>query len=524
MAVGADVVPARGALVGDPPVGAVTDETEVVPGASEVSGADDVPGANEAPDGLLRELDLPPEHAPMMTAINNSAGRWLRGVPIGPTLDSRPSKRAERGDRGNPSAGSALCRESDLLPASVSRGGPGHDQRCVITFSTQARRSRLAVRHHLAPAARSDDVVAIAGDLVGLHATDPATVFLAAGMRGHTVRPADVERALYDDRAVVRMLGMRRTLFVVPADLVPVIAYGCTRAIARRERTKLVQHIETGGVAADGAPWLRAIEAATLAALAGRGEATASELAVDVPELRTPVLVGEGKKWEAMQNVTTRVLSLLAADGNILRGRPRGSWTSTQYRWAPTELWLGRAVEVMTTADAQVELARRWLRSYGPASVDDLQWWTGWTKTEVRAALSRIAPVDVDLDGVAGVVLADDLEPETPPEPWAALLPALDPTVMGWSQRGWYLGELGPALFDRSGNAGPTVWWDGRIVGGWGQRPDASVGYRVFDDIGGEGHVAVAAAAERLETWLDGVRITPRFRTPLERELAAETA
>ena len=60
-------------------------------------------------------------------------------------------------------------------------------------------------------------------------------------------------------------------------------------------------------------------------------------------------------------------------------------------------------------------------------------------------------------------------------EPWAALLPVLDPTVMGWKERDFYLGPHGPLLFDTNGNAGTTAWWDGRIVGCWAQDPDGVV-------------------------------------------------
>jgi hypothetical protein len=102
-----------------------------------------------------------------------------------------------------------------------------------------------------------------------------------------------------------------------------------------------------------------------------------------------------------------------------------------------------------------------------------------------------------------------------------ALLPALDPTAMGWAGRAWYLGEHGPALFDRSGNVGPTVWSDGRIVGGWAQRKDGEVVVRLLEDIGSQAVAAVEVEAERLTEQLGDTRITPRFRTPLERELVA---
>jgi hypothetical protein len=151
----------------------------------------------------------------------------------------------------------------------------------------------------------------------------------------------------------------------------------------------------------------------------------------------------------------------------------------------------------------------------------DLRWWTGLTAGQVKRALASAGAVEVDLDGAPGLVLEGDLEPPAAVAPWVALLPALDPTVMGWSGRDWYLGEHGPTLFDRNGNAGPTVWWDGRVVGGWASRADGEIAVRLLEDVGAEGAAAVQAAAARLADWLGGVRVTPRFRTPLERELSA---
>lgn len=384
----------------------------------------------------------------------------------------------------------------------------------------EERRARLARRHHLAPASRSDDLVEIAGDLVGLHATDPASVYLAAAARMREPRLEAVQRALYDDRTLVRMLGMRRTMFVLPVELAAAVQAGCTGAIAVRERRKLEQMIDGAGLHADAAAHLRNVERATLRALA-RGEATGAELSREVPELRQEFPFGAGTKWEGVQTLTTRLLVLLGAEGRIVRGRPRGSWISSQYQWAPIESWLTNGLETWEAGAAQAELVRRWLAAFGPGTVADLRWWTGWTAGETKRALAALETVEVELEAETALVLADDLEPADAVEPWVALLPALDPTVMGWAGRDWYLGPHGPALFDRSGNAGPTVWCDGRIAGGWAQRKDGEIAFSLLEDVGSDAAEAVAAAAERLGALIGDVRVTPRFRTPLEKELIA---
>jgi ABC-type Co2+ transport system permease subunit len=66
---------------------------------------------------------------------------------------------------------------------------------------------------------------------VALHATDPASVYLASFARMRSPQVATIQRGLYEDRTVVRMLGMRRTLFVVPVDLLPVVQGSCTHPI-----------------------------------------------------------------------------------------------------------------------------------------------------------------------------------------------------------------------------------------------------------------------------------------------------
>jgi hypothetical protein len=391
----------------------------------------------------------------------------------------------------------------------------------VRRMGVDERRLRLLRRHHLAPADRAQDVLTAAADLVGLHATDPVTVYLSATARVEGAKVADVERALYEERTVLRMLGMRRTLFVVPVDLAPVVHAACTRAIAVNEGRRLVQLVQQGGVADDAARWVEEANEATMRALAARGEALASELSADVPALRARVRLAEGKSYASDSNLTTFVLSRLAAEGRIVRGRPRGTWISSQHRWAPAESWFPGGLPEPPTGGARVELVRRWLTAYGPATVADIKWWTGWTLRDTRAALAGVATAEVDLDGATGIVLAGDLEATAPVEPGALLLPALDSSVMGWAERDWYLGAHREVLFDRNGNAGPTVWWDGRVVGGWAVRPDATVAFRLLERVGREARVGVEDAAGRLEAWLDGTRFTPRFRTPLERELSA---
>lgn len=382
------------------------------------------------------------------------------------------------------------------------------------------RRDRLALRQRLAVGARAGSPEEVAASLVALHGTDPATVYLAVGARlAEPVRTVpETDRALYEDRTLVRMHGMRHTVFVFPTELTAVVHASTGLTVAARERASLVKDMAKAG--APDAAWLTEVEESLLAVLASRGQATAAELALDEPRLRERFVYAAGKGYEGVHTVSTRLLRVLGVEGKVVRGRPLGGWTSSQFRWAPAP-----EHPELDTAEAQATLLRRRLAVCGPATEADLKWWTGWRVTDVRRALAAIGAQEVSLDEGTGYVTAGDLAPPAgPAEPWAALLPGLDPTAMGWQQRDWYLApELRPALFDGSGNVGPTVWWNGRVVGGWAQRADGEIAWRLLDTdgVGREAEAAITAEADRLRSWMGTTRVTPRFRTPVERELSA---
>jgi len=106
------------------------------------------------------------------------------------------------------------------------------------------RRARLALRHRLAPGHRGDEVAQVADEIAGLHATDPASVYLSARARLERPSVEAIEHALYAERSLVRMLGMRRTMFVVPRALAAVVQASSTRALVPAQRRLLISHVE----------------------------------------------------------------------------------------------------------------------------------------------------------------------------------------------------------------------------------------------------------------------------------------
>jgi Winged helix DNA-binding domain len=385
----------------------------------------------------------------------------------------------------------------------------------VRSFTVDERRARLARRHFLNDRAAS--IGGVTADLVGLHATDPATPYLSlwARLPGFTI--ADLDADLYKRRSLVKHLAMRRTLWMVRADDLRLIQSGASDRVADNERRRVVADAQKAGITSDGDTWLDAAAAAVLRHLAEHGEASAKELRAALPELAGSYDFAPGKKWGGETPLAPRVLTVLAVRGDIVRGPNDGAWTVSRPKWVPMADWLGTAVEAEPPDVARAELVRRWLRAFGPATVTDIKWWFGNTLTWARAALRDIDAVEVDLHGVPGFALPDDLEVEPDAEPWCALRPGLDVTTMGWYDRNWYLGGHRGQVFDTNGNGGPTAWHDGRIVGAWGQDTDGRVEVRLLEDVGRDATRALRRRADELTQWLDGVRVSPRFPSPLSK-------
>src|SRR5438093_1435720 len=109
-------------------------------------------------------------------------------------------------------------------------------------MTAEERRARLVTRHRLGPN-RAERPIGVARSLVALHSTDPVSVYLSVWARTTEFAPPDLEHALYEERSLVRVLGMRRTLFVVPRELVPVVYAACTRTIAASQRRRLEKFV-----------------------------------------------------------------------------------------------------------------------------------------------------------------------------------------------------------------------------------------------------------------------------------------
>ena len=380
------------------------------------------------------------------------------------------------------------------------------------------------MRHRLAPATRTDRVAEAADSLVALHSSDPVTVYLSISARMVDPTVDAIDHALYSARSVVRHHAMRRTLWVMTPEVARLAHASATVDLVAPQRRALGKLLADNGVADDPDPWLSVAIASIMSALDAAGEATTRQLGAALPSLRVPLAIAPGKSYGGSISAHTRVLTMMGFSGSIMRGRPIGSWVSGQYRWVAADRWLDGGLGIVDPIEAATAIADRYLRSFGPATASDVQWWTGWTKRKSAAALEAAGAVTVDgPHGEPLLIAADDDDDADDPGPWVALLPGLDPTVMGWKQRDWYLPtDRVPWLFDGNGNAGPTVWADGRVVGTWAQRPDGKIVHRVDEPLGPVHRRLLDDEIERVTSFVGDTRFTLRFPTPSSGELARD--
>jgi uncharacterized protein YcaQ len=391
--------------------------------------------------------------------------------------------------------------------------------------------SYLAHKQHLLPTSRLADVVQVTRDIVALHATAPTSPYLSLWARVPDFQRQELEDALYERRELARVHCMRMTVHAVPSDEVPFFLQAYVERHAQTEFRGWESLLVQAGMCQEGEAeaLLKQLHRQVLDALAEKGPSTVRQISQAVPELKTKIQHDVGKSYEGAFSIGSRLMLTMSMLGLLVRARPRGTWRSNLYEYAALSDWLPDVdPESVTPQEARAWLVRRYLAAFGPTTLDDVQWWTGFSKGETEEALGALKPaaVEVAIEGLGDghLMLADDAQRlrdfVRPDVPHVLFLPGLDPYIMGYRDRRRFLASKHHAkVFDRAGNAMPTVWVNGRVVGTWGQRKDGSVVCGFFESVSEEERALLAGEVQRLESFLGGEFLPPRTHTPFTRAL-----
>ncbi len=197
------------------------------------------------------------------------------------------------------------------------------------------------------------------------------------------------------------------------------------------------------------------------------------------------------------------ILSQAALAGLICFGPMQGKQQTFVLldEWAPPG-------PVYTRDEALAELARRYFRSHGPATLPDFVWWSGLTITEARAAVAWLE-TELQSETVAGEIywLPDNLALPAMPSPTAWLLPAFDEYYLGYKTRHVVLdGRYDKRVVSVNGIFRPVIVLDGQVVGIWKRevkKGTAVISLELFQPLTAVARQAVLAAAERYGAFLE---------------------
>lgn len=392
----------------------------------------------------------------------------------------------------------------------------------------------LAVKQRLQPVTPTTDVVQVTQEILALHATSPVGPYLSLWARLPGFTPRMLEEALYEQRELVKVLCMRDTLHVIPSEELPFFfqayAEGRTPTTLKTGQTLLA----LGGLCQpdEAKERLDELHRQVLAALASQGPSTVAQISKSIPALKTKIQHSAGKSYAGEFSLGSRLVPGMCALGSLVRSRPRGTWRSNLYEYAPMSAWLPDVdLEITTPEEARTWLVRRYLSTFGPATIEDIQWWSGFSKGEIEESLGSLRPrlVHVSIPGFRDehLMLAEDAQQlhslKNQKGSFAFFLPGLDPYIMAYRHRGRFLElEHHAKVFDRAGNAMPTIWANGRVVGAWGQRKDGSIVYRTFKPINDLEEIKLEEKREELVDFLDGERLPQPSHTPFTRALVSE--
>ncbi len=359
-------------------------------------------------------------------------------------------------------AGAIAAVDAKTLPPSRALGSrkphePTTSAACPVPRARRYEAARVVprvlTRHHLCTPWEPASIESLAGDLVGLVAADPATPYLSLAARLPNFDPASLDRALDERGSLVRIRCMRGMLYAVRRDLVPIVHAASTRQVVRFARDFVRS---------------RGIDPATYERLAARVLDATAERPLTTAELR--------ERLQPHADLAA-VVTLMCAEASLARCAPRDGRYGRTQTFAPfasvyPDIVLGRISE----DDARAQLLRAYVRGYGPVSARDAAWWTGMDLKRVRRAFDSLEDelTEIMIEGHEGAWLmhaadAEELERATlAASPSIALLPALDPLVVSYTDRSRFVDDrVRPYVFDVARHVAPVVLVDGAVAGVW---------------------------------------------------------
>jgi hypothetical protein len=338
-----------------------------------------------------------------------------------------------------------------------------------------------------------EDLVETVRAIGGLHATIPATPYLSLFARVEDFRREQLDKALYVTRSLGKIRYVRTTVHVLPTDFVP------TALTATRTLTELVSqgYAQFLGITQEQyAETSRKI----MKILTGKNGMTTKQIK---QQLQTTLNVSP-------------IVNLMCDQGLLIRGAPEKGWKSNIHTYFLLNGYLpGLKLNTMGEEDAKKAVIRQYLASFGPATENDVSWWSGFTKGQIRPIIEESSNelTNATVSGIdkTFIMLSQDekaiVSGKATGKHVVNMLPTLDPYLMGYKDRERFL-DLArfDYVYDRSGNAVATILFDGKIIGVWDFK-EPIIKIFLFSNVEADTMKKVEEKARSLGTFISGKEV-----------------
>lgn len=306
----------------------------------------------------------------------------------------------------------------------------------------------------LLPESAATNVIQVTERLLGLHAKRPQTPYLMLQARLPGFRTEQLDDLLYQQRVLLRAHAMRGTVHMLPLSQYRMVLAATAGQLDGMYR-RAFKHLND----------MQTIIEAILEAVRQHGALLIEEIMAALP-------------LEVDNRDLYRLVNYLCTNGILVKSTVKGTWRNSVYRYQLLTDWQPDIPNGDWDVPlAQAKLIEAYLSAYGPATMDDIVWWTGLTKSKVKKGLNSLGDncVTVNFEALAddAYLLQDDYEAlvkwQPPDEPQITFLPSFDAYVIAYIRRERLIDEV---YYDRvfRGVAGiiePVVLLNGRIIGTW---------------------------------------------------------
>ncbi len=358
-----------------------------------------------------------------------------------------------------------------------------------MEISAEAANRFILEKLHLTENTKTDNIVQIMEDLLGLHATNNATPYISLFCRGRSFTTQKLHEVLYESKNIAKIRCIRGTVFFQYKSLLSIMHMATLDS-----RMKQMQ---------------KRIEVANLT----------EEILMDYAEKITSLLKNNPLTTKQIRSELktdvdlSSILFYLADLGSVVRSKPWNDWMDRMHTYELfEEAVLNVKIDSISKKEAMKTMVYQYIAKYGPVCEKDITWWTGFNKTTIKELLKsleeQITTIYITPFNPEFYTQKNDLEILKDPQPLhesvISVLPCLDPYIMGYKFRDRYIAEYGKDyIFDRSGNATNVITLNGRITGIWDwEIKEPIIKYYIFGDLSTNQRKLVHSEAKKMGNFL----------------------